>query len=108
MLWYVAVCCSLLQLVAPRIKEVAVHACLGVCCSMLWYVAVCCSVLQCIETSSIFVGFFWKRCRVLQYVVVCCNVLQCIETSFIFRRVVFETLHCVTVRSSVLQCVAVY
>jgi len=69
----VAVCCSMLQLVAVLFSEMVLSSskcvlqcvvvrnlmqCVAVCCSMLQYVAVCCSVLQC-DTM-------------------CCSVMQCV------------------------------
>ena len=54
-LYYMVLCCSVLQ-------------CVAVCCSVLQHVAVCCSVLRCVAVC----------CSVLQCVTLCCSMLQCV------------------------------
>jgi len=124
-LWYVAVCCSVLQYVAAQhTAALLAHTysvqflvgvwfgvlqcaavCVVVCCSVLqcvsWYVAVCCSVccgmLQCAALCAV------VCCSVLQCVLwyvavscsVCCIMLQCAAV-------------CVVVCCSVPQCVLWY
>ena len=73
----VAVCCSVLQCVAVRMKRNCPKIKAPV------FDAVCCSVLQWVAVG----------CRVLQCVAVCCSVLQC----------VCSVLQCAAVRCSVLQ-----
>jgi len=113
----VAVCCSVLQLIAAccsaphsgRTTATTLHITQylnTMCCSVLQCVAVCCSVLQCVAVLLGLVALLQWRCAsrsiikqcvavfwsALQCVAICCNVLQPER---------------VAVRHSVLHCVAV-
>jgi len=91
----VAVCCRVLQCVAPpavsranraRVTPlgVGVLQCIAVCCSVLQCVAVCCSTCcvmsQPRESCTVgrrCVAVYYSVLSVLQRVAVCCCVLQC-------------------------------
>ena len=104
----VAVCCSVLQCVAPRCS---VLQCVAVCCSVLQCVAVCCTALHCVAVC----------CSALHCVAVCCSVLHCValrcsrnqgtctRPSCVMHcaAVHCTALHCTALCYSVLQCVAV-
>jgi len=67
-LWFVVVCCGVLQ-------------CVAVCCSVLQCVAVCGSVLQCVAVCSSVLQCVAVCCSVLQCAAVCWNVLQCVTSA---------------------------
>jgi len=82
----VAMCCNVLQCVAPHrpLKDasfIVAHA--------TKEAVLCCSVLQCVAAC----------CSVLERVAVCCSMLQCVA-------MYYSVLQCATVCCSVLQCVA--
>jgi len=92
------VCCSVLQ-------------CVAVCCSVLQCVAVCCSVLQCVAVWCCVVLCVAVRvavcCSVLQFsIVILLHSLHFFHSPFASMGSVFG-VHCVAVRCSVLQFVAV-
>jgi len=73
---FAAVCCSVLQCVAPCVFVwVCVHKC--VCYERLrWEAHVCCSVLQCVAVSWCMLSRVAVCRSVLQCQGVCCHVLQ--------------------------------
>ena len=81
----IAVCCSVLQCVAP---------CVAVCCSVLQTLLQC--VAHCVAVCCIVLSHELLQEVSMQYVAVCCSVLQCVVV-----------LQCVAVCCSVLHCVAV-
>jgi len=92
-------------------RETSLYVQEAVCCSVLQCVAVCCSVLQCVAV----------RCSVLQCVAVLWSLVQkrpyftCkwlttylwITVYDVATTMCWSVLQCVTVRCSVLRCVAV-
>ena len=136
-LWYVAVCCSVLQqcvaavccsgvlqfaamfcsvshrciLLGCFVSTADKKQCVAVCCSVLQRVAVCCSVLQYVAVCVL------QCAAVCSYVIQCgCSVLRCVppmrSTDTLRQHSRYKAVCCSVLQSiaggcNVLQCIAV-